>query len=302
MNGNSPLGYRFQASASSVSGQLKRPSQITVSDLKAVELSEKGGHHSKRLSKYHEDGLVSFEEAYLEVGGSYDKDHKRQTSYALTIIDGLNVAGMLTADRVVSRMMVYSPAKDRSGKHIGEHTFDITGSYFDNLKIAGIKIDLKLDTFKFHELNSYTSFTQAYASKQADNCFLFNKLGSQDRAKQNELIAQYSALKEASRIIQQWQKHTQKAANGSYLCSAASHLKFEDYTGPLKSELEGYGAVICIPKFGVIRLAEVQITRDASRRDTRTLTMFRVDMCSTGHGTTTGGTTEGGPVPPAPPL
>jgi hypothetical protein len=307
MNGNSSSVYSFQASASSVSGQLQRPSQITVSDLKAVELPEKGGHYSKRLSKYHEDGLVSFEEAYLEVGGSYDEDHERQTSYALVIIDGLNVAGMLTADRVVSRMMVYSPIKNSSGEHIGEHigehTFDITGSYFDNLKIAGHKVDLKLDTFRFHEFNSYTKFTQAYISKQADDCFLFNQLnqlGNQDKAKQNDLMAQYSALKDVPRIIQRWQTYSQTPVNGPYLCSAAGHLDFKDCTGP-KSELEGFGAVICIPKFGVIRLAEVEITRDSARRDTRTLRMFRVDMCSTGHGTTDGGTTVGGPVPPSPP-
>lgn len=291
MNGNPPAEYKFQASASSVSGDLQRPSQITVPPEKAVLLGGKN-HVCKRLLGLNKDGLISFKEAYLEVAGSYDEDHKRQTSYALTIIDGLNIAGMLTADRVVSRVLVYSPAED----HFGEHTFDITGSYFDNLRIAGHRIDLKLDTFRFYELNSYTKFVQAYASKQADNCFLFNELGNQKPVKQNELIRQYSALKDAPGIIQQWQTYTQKPANGPYQCSAASHLNFKDYTGP-KSELEGYGAVICIPKFGVIRLAEVEITEYS-----RTLNMFRVDMCSTANGTATGGTTVGGPVPPAPPL
>ena len=302
MSGNPPE-YRFRASASSITGELQRPSKITVPPLEKVELVE-NGHICKRLAKCNRDGLISFEEAYLEAGRSHDDIHDRQTSYALAVIEGLNVAEMLTADRVVSRMSVYSPVKD----YFGEHTFDITGSYFENLKIAGYKIDLKLDTYKFHKLNSYSEFLRSYEEdkksgkeKKIENSFLFNELCKLGEADLKELLSQYDALPKAPGTIEQWRTDTQKSAEGSYLCSAASHLNLDNCIGQ-KSELAGYGAVICIPKFGVIRLAEVEITRDAARRDTRTLTMFRVDMCSTGHGTTTGGTTEGGPVPPAPPL
>jgi len=43
--------------------------------------------------------------------------------------------------------------------------------------------------------------------------------------------------------------------------------------------LKGYGSIICIPKFGVVRLGEMEV-----HKHSRTLRMFRVQMCSSGHG------------------
>jgi len=293
MNGNtgtSGSNYGYKVSASGVSGQLDRPAQKSVQPVELAKLEGKlegdCGHVCKRLSGFQLDGLVSCKQASLEVGGSKDTVHNMYTSYACAVIEGLNIAEMVTADRVVSRISVYSPVED----YCGEHTFDITGSYFENLKIAGHKIDFKLATYQFHELNSYSKFTKAYAEKKADDCLLFSKLGDLRDEKLNELVAEYDALSEISGMITTWRKDTQRTAQTHY-CSAASHLNLQDYTGP-RSELAGYGAIICIPKFGVIRLAEIEINKDI-----RTLKMLRVDMCSTGHGSTTTGTTVGGGGP-----
>jgi len=63
--------------------------------------------------------------AYAEVGGSYDDCHGIHTTHAWSVLEGVNIADMLTADRVVSRMAVYYRADDS-----GEASYDITGSYF----------------------------------------------------------------------------------------------------------------------------------------------------------------------------
>jgi hypothetical protein len=73
------------------------------------------------------------------------------------------------------------------------------------------------------------------------------------------------------------------------MCSAAGHLDLKQHVGA-NSEIQGFGPVICIPKFGVIRLAEVVI-----HKERRQLNMLRVEMCSTGTGTIhTGGSGGGG--------
>ena len=276
--------YEYQASAKGFIGELYRPSNKKVPQFKLAELKKGGGHVCKRLPKFKLAGLVSFEQAFLEVGGSYDEDHDMHTSYASAVIEGLNIAEMVTADRVVARMSVYSSSGE---DYCGEHTFDITGSYFENLKIAGHKIDFKLATYQYHELNSYSKFEKAYAEKKADDCLLFSKLGNLREEKLKELADRYKALSEITGMITIWRKDKRRTAQHHY-CSAASHLNLQDHTGP-SSELEGYGAIICIPKFGVIRLAEMEITKN-----TRELTMVRVDMCSTGHGSGSGPTTSGG--------
>jgi hypothetical protein len=56
------------------------------------------------------------------------------------------------------------------------------------------------------------------------------------------------------------------------------------------SELQGFGPIICVPKFGVIRLAEVTV-----HKDRRSLNMLRVEMCSAADGSIhTGGSSGGG--------
>jgi len=87
-----------------------------------------------------------------------------------------------------------------------------------------------------------------------------------------------------SKLVNEWKKTERPEDRGSYWFSPANHL---DWNG--SSEIQGFGSIICIPKFGVIRLAEMVV-----HHHSRTLRMFRVQMCSSGHGTSDGGTTTGG--------
>ena len=298
--------YIYYASAYGLTGDYQRPSQQSLPMQGSVVLPLHGGHVTQRMPKFALQGLVTFEEVHVEVGGSFDHCHDRETSYALAMIEKLNIAGMLTADRVVARMAAYSPI----GNHEGEHTFDITGSYFENLKIAGHPVELKLATDEFHQYGCYKEFNDAYENGAVDHLLSFHKLGALEEKPLKDLEEQYHALYGMSRVINRWKtekdkrEKTQKTGKQKpkiatteddnigprhrFWCSAAGHLDSTKTFGK-NSEIKSYGAVICIPKFGVIRLAEMLITRD-----TRSLTMVRVEMCSSGHGTTTGPTTTTG--------
>lgn len=298
--------YMYHASAYGLMGDYQRPSQQSVPMQGSVVLPLHGGHVTQRMPKFALHGLVTFEEVYVEVGGSFDHCHDRETSYALAMIEKLNIAGMLTADRVVARMAAYSPMDN----HGGEHTFDITGSYFENLKIAGHPVEIKLSTDTFHQYDSYSSFNDAYEKGKVDHLLLFHKLGDLEDKELAQLEEQYHALYGMSRVVKRWKTEKGKRKNAQpagerkakagvtddaivgprhrYWCSAAGHLDSSKVFGE-NSEIKTHGPVICIPKFGVIRLAEMLITRDS-----RTLTMVRVEMCSSGHGTTSGPTTNTG--------
>src|SRR5437764_9664638 len=104
--------YMYHGSAYGLMGDFYRPSQRSVPMQGSVILPTHGGHVSQRLPKFKLDGLVSFDEAYVEAGGSYDECHDIETSYTVSVIEGLNVADMLMADRVVARTSVYSPIQD----------------------------------------------------------------------------------------------------------------------------------------------------------------------------------------------
>jgi len=197
----------------------------------------------------------------------------------------LNILDVVTADRVVSRLAIYSADVDGQG---GEATYDITGSHFVNLKVAGHKIDVKLATHIFHEHDTYSKVTKAHAAGKMDDWLLGSKFGTLKDGELSELEDTYHALGGMSELVHEWKlKGDRSADRGSYPFSPANHLNLKDHTGP-DTELRGFGSIICVPKFGVVRLAEFTIQRHC-----RTLTMLRTQMCSTGTGSSDLGGTHG---------
>ena len=278
--------YFYHASAYGLAGEIERPFRHTIPTQASAVLAASGGRGYHRVDDFKVDGIVSFKSAYAEVGGSFDECHNRHTSYACSVLEDLNILDVVKADRVVSRMAVYSPEE---GDEKGEHTFDITGSQFENLRIAGHKIDVKLATHVFHEYDTYSKIAEAHYAKKTDEWLLGSKLGRLKEKELEELEDTYHALGGMSEIVKQ-QKEAERARDGgSYWFSPANHLKLEEHVG-VGSELLGFGSIICVPKFGVVRLAEMVVHRNC-----RSLTLLRVQMCSTGTGgTDAGGTTGSG--------
>lgn len=274
--------YDYQASAYAIAAEFERPKKHSLAPQASAVLAGHGGHGCNRVSGHKVDGLLSFQEAYSEVGGSYDDCHGMHTTHAWSVIEGLNVADMLTADRVVSRIAIYYASDGKS-----EASYDFTGSYFENLRIAGHPIDVKLDTLSFHEHDTFTKLARAHKTRRSDALLLGHGLMDIGAGEVKRLENTYHALTGISTMVDEWKKKDRPADRGVYNLSAVNHLNLSKQVG--RSELEGYGSFICIPKFGVIRLAEIVV-----HRHSRTLRMFRVQMCSSGHGSADGGTTSGG--------
>jgi hypothetical protein len=205
---------------------------------------------------------VSFDAAYCEVGGSYDDCHNMHTTYAQSIVEGLNIFDVVTADRVVSRMVIYSPGADGDDD---ESRYDITGSHFDNLKIAGHKVDVKLPATAVQKHEKYSSFEKAINGSQGHELLPW---GNKSAEELEELEKEYHALSGIGKRAKAW-KQKKQHNGGAYRASVAGNL---DLKG---SGLTGFGGTILVPKFGVVRLAELIIHRDYRR-----LTMFDVQMCS----------------------
>src|ERR1041385_1109913 len=239
--------HMYQASAYSVSAEFERPKKHSLSPQASVVLAGHGGHGSSRASAYNADGLISFKNAYSEVGGSFDDCHGLHTTHAWSVVEGLNVADMLTADRVVARMAVYqSPIRG------SEATYDITGSYFENLRIAGHPVEVKLATHVFHDHDTYSKLAKAHQAGTTDEWLVGGKLTKLKSTKLAELEDEYHALIGMSNLVKEWNTAKRQADRGSYWFSPANDFDWKAQGG--SSEIHGYGSIICIPKFGVIRL------------------------------------------------
>src|SRR5215510_8657981 len=159
MANQDPLGrsrYFHHASAFGIAAQIDRPIQQTIPTQAAVSLAPSGGHGSHRVGKFEIPGVLSFSSAYVEVGGSLDEVHQTHTTFASSEIEDLNISGVVRADRIVLRLTVYYPAtpeKDNSTANTNskskrakskaesgvppQPSFSISGSHFENLRIAG---------------------------------------------------------------------------------------------------------------------------------------------------------------------
>ncbi len=324
--------YFYHASASGLSAEIERPVQQSIAAQAASTLPSGGGRGFQRTEKFCVAPFVCFDAAYSEVGGSFDECHMMHTTYAYSVIEGLNIADVVTADRVVSRIVTYSPPEPAGHCCVeGEHTFDITGSHFDNLRIAGHKVEFDLSSHLINEHNTYSKFQELYHPEAAENgagttakassvksgkggtgerkkkAASLLPWGDQDQQGLNRLLESeetYHALVGIGTRAKAWAngaksksaaRPAQKSTNGgAYWCSAAGHLDLKKSIGD--TELQNFGGLILIPKFGVVRLAELVIHPDYQR-----LTMVRVQMCSGSTGSTDGGTTgTSGGRPPKP--
>lgn len=305
------LQYFYNASAYGLAGEIERPMRHSIPAQAATTLAGSGGRGFQRIENFSGSPYVSFDAAYTEVGGSFDDCHNQHTTFAYSVIEGLNIAGMVTADRVVARMAVYSPtmpdtgdcqeASKKQSKKTGEvetkadleHTFDITGSYFENLRVAGYKIEVQLGANPFHQLHTYNSLSHAMTNG-ADSMQPWGGLDKERLAKLEQLEGQYHALTGFGSRARQWNINRQHRRMGDmFWCSAAGHYDLHKVFP--ETELKGFGGIICIPKFGVVRLAEVVI-----HKERRQLHMLRVDMCSTSSGGIVGGGAGGGGSMPPP--
>ena len=283
--------YIYSASAYGFAGELERPSRYTIPTQAASVLAADGGRGYNRVQNFKSDGF-SVADAHTEVGGSYDPCHNRFTTYAFSSLEGVNVADMLTADRVVSRLYIYAPANPGDPN---EPSFTITGSHFDNLRIAGYEADVQLATSDFHV--SYDTLTKA---GNADEWLLARKLAESKKDLQ-ALEEEYHALKGITALVDQWKNKGQTTGSNKQGGEKHSHCRTYLFSPIKKLELKGAGPdiqilgnIICIPKFGVIRLADLLVHGHC-----RNLTMFRVQLCSaTGGGTDGGGTAGGGGAKP----
>jgi hypothetical protein len=269
--------YFYHASAYGLAAEIECPVRQSVAAQAASNLANDSRCSTHRIENF-TSPLICFDAAYTEMGGSYDECHNIHTTYAYSVIEGLNIIDMVTADRVVSRMAIYSPA---SGNQADECSYDITGSHFDNLKIAGHPVTVRFTADQLHAYATYSKFEHAYHSDGGKKLLLWGDQDEKGLEELQKLGQDYPSLSGVEEMIKDWEDRNEDHKKTPHLCSAAGHLNLNEQIK--EPGIQAFGGIIAIPKFGIIRLAEIMVHKDYRR-----LTMFRVQMCSTGCETESG--------------
>lgn len=252
--------HSYQASASAFGGHLQRPIHQNLPTLAPTCLPSVGGYHSARHPNFQFHEIISIDEAYTHVGGSFDHKTGTWTTIASSVVKGLNVGHTLFADRIVGQISIEHPAD-------GHHpTVSFLGTHFHGLRIGHCELKpvLQLDlcddpdhpgTFPKHSYLKNTHFvTTAQDQSQKFHQFW---LGDQPALPGKEPLPQDGD--NTSAVV---------GDRGSVVCSIVKEIGG-------KCGGKSYGHAIQIPHFGLIFLGE--LTVGCGSFD---LTMLRLDLGS----------------------
>lgn len=238
---SNPKLYLYHAHGHALSGRIQRPFSEIVDAQAASSLPISGGHGSAAGKDFSHRNLLSFKTANTHVSGSEDSDGNH-TSMVSISVEGLNVMDVVTADRIVARIACHHKPGD------DEPSIVISGSHFDNLRIAGTPVTVAIDHDLFQRIDTFDS-TLKEIDKNKD-------------FKQKALDPFYTG------------KQLKKPAReGTLLCSCVKSLS--DVPGAAQ---DGHWYVV--PQFGKVFVGEV-----VSQYQKRRLTMLRIELGSPIQGT-----------------
>jgi hypothetical protein len=283
--------HTYQAEATVLSADFEQPVRETIKPRVHVKLPIDGHYKFKPATSYRLKGIISYRSGYSQVAGHKSAKTGGFTTLATSVVEGLNVLDVLTADRVVGQISTthppYVPAKGYSDP-VPSVTF--LGTRFDNLRIGGHKVEVE-------------RHLDILGSKSTDGKSYFEDEDVLARiAKQYDNIKSAAGLPDWAKERYRWDRAA--VQQGKAECSLVNGVK--------ESPGICFGHVIDLPHFGRIFLGELTVNRTngkpaASKLENQQpdkyrfhLTMIRLELGCLAQGsasvvtTDTNGTGRGG--------
>jgi hypothetical protein len=238
--------HNYHSEAHVLEGALQHPLTQEIKPQAFVRLPEQGGYYPQRVENFKLEEIISFRTAYTQVAGNLDpkKGHGHAT-LATSVIEGLNVLEVVTADRIVGQVITEHPLVGNV-PHIS-----FLGTRFENLRIAGCPVDVKLN------------LDILGARSESDVPY------TQDAALKSRIASQFDRLGEHQSLLAEMREGFHQLFPSVAICEQ----KREPLECSLVSEVtgaypgRGLGHVIRIPGFGTIVLARVSLTHQEIKRD-----------------------------------
>ena len=145
-----PQGRKiYKGQAVALGGFIQRPIPEIIQSQAAASIPISGGVDSARVEGFNHREIVSFRSARTLVSGQESPDGKNLETLATCVVEGLDILGVVTAERVVARL---------SGTHVAlPDCYPIvtpSGSYFQGLKICGKDVTCKFICDAFDKLET----------------------------------------------------------------------------------------------------------------------------------------------------
>jgi hypothetical protein len=138
------LDHIYTAEASVLQAHIITPIDQVITPQSFIALPDTGGYHSQQSKQFHLGKVISIESSYTQVAGNREtKPGHGWSTLVTSVAEGLNILDVVTADRIVAQVSTEHPLDG----HVPSITF--LGTRFENLRIAGhkVELDLCLDLF-----------------------------------------------------------------------------------------------------------------------------------------------------------
>jgi hypothetical protein len=280
MDSSEVHSHDYHAEAHVLSGELERPVEQKIEQHAPVALKDRrGGHLTRFAEAVSIEGLIAFAKGHTRVSGARARKHDGWITIATSVVEGLNVFEIITADRIVSQVST-DHAYDNG--HVPRVTF--LGTQFRGLRVSGFEVKLTLN------------LAFCGADKPADNRTYLRDSKFLNAVKtQTEVITTATALppefKEpynknlahTKRLLEVCEANDQNA-RAPVTCSLVQSID------PIPIEgVQTFGHLILIPEFGVVTLGEVEVGDKAAPGEKPSpyfdLTGIRMKLGCVGHGT-----------------
>ena len=250
--------FTYNAEATVLSGKLLLPVAQTIEPQAHAKLDPKGGYFAQRSNGFRLESVISYRAAYSHVSGSKSqKPGEGWNTLTTTVVEGLNVMEVLTADRIVGQTITEHPLKGYMP------SISFLGTRFENLRIAGVPVELEWDQEIFGS-------TPANDLPYALDPSVVSRIKRQyDRILQNKNLP--AALQERYN-----QLSSTLGGSEAVECSLVNRV-----AGLFPGS--SFGNVITVPGFGTITLAKLTVKHEDQHEKTKvykktTFTLTMIDL------------------------
>jgi hypothetical protein len=259
--------HNYYAEANVLSADLEQPLEEEIRPRAYVKLPTDGHYQFKHADPFRFEGILSYQSGYTQVAGHPSSKIAGFTTLATSVLEGLNVLDVVTADRVVAQISTVHPVWGKG--QVPSVTF--LGTRFDNLRIGGHKVEVERNL-------------DILGPKPDGDVSYFDDSGVQSRvAQQYNKIATSKNLPDWA--AEEYPKGPALNGNGELKCSLIDSVAGTPGTS--------FGHVIDLPHFGKIFLGELKVTRELGNPSKKiydkykfNLTMIRLEMGCLAQGST----------------
>ncbi len=154
------IRFLYHAEAAAATGQLTLPHHELVEVPASASVPLNGGHARSLAENFNHRDVFSFRRAQVQVVGSYSKHDGAHGAVASLCVEDVNILNVVTCDRVILRLTSKHPQDG------AEASFIPLGSRFENLRIAGLPIEVDMATGLFAQHSTWSKLTSAYANDE----------------------------------------------------------------------------------------------------------------------------------------